>query len=71
MSKLRRTSHALLIALAITSGDQSIVVAESSSARSSGFPRMSRIGNELVFAWTQPDNPPRVRTAAGTLVNFQ
>jgi hypothetical protein len=30
-------------------------VAESSDARSSGFPRLLRVGNEVLFAWTGPD----------------
>ncbi len=42
-------------------------VAESSSARSSGFPRMTRIGNEVVFAWTQTGSPSRVRTLVAKL----
>jgi hypothetical protein len=35
----------------------------SSAARASGFPRMARAGNAVIFAWTQPDKPARVRTA--------
>jgi hypothetical protein len=35
----------------------------SSVARASGFPRAVRAGSEVVFAWTQPDKPSRVRTA--------
>ncbi len=35
----------------------------SSAARASGFPRATRAGNEVIFAWTQPDKPSRVRTA--------
>ena len=33
------------------------------ASRSSGFPRMERLGNELFFAWTEASKPPRVRTA--------
>jgi hypothetical protein len=40
-----------------------IVVASSAAARSSGFPRMVRSGDELVFAWTQPGDTARVRMA--------
>jgi len=32
--------------------DQSTVIAPAGTARSSGFPRMARSGNLLVFAWT-------------------
>ena len=39
------------------------VVADSSAARSSGFPRMKAAGGEVVFAWRDPAQPPRVRTA--------
>jgi hypothetical protein len=35
----------------------------SSAARASGFPRMARAGNAVIFVWTQPDKPSRVRTA--------
>ncbi|MEK6324903.1 MAG: hypothetical protein AABN33_24945 [Acidobacteriota bacterium] len=46
---------------------QAITVAESSAARASGFPQMSRAGNEIIFAWTDPGTPSRVRTAVGRL----
>jgi hypothetical protein len=36
-------------------------VAESADARSSGFPRLLRVGNEVLFAWTGPDG---IRVAA-------
>ncbi|MBW3571339.1 MAG: glycoside hydrolase [Gemmatimonadetes bacterium] len=38
-------------------------VAGSSSARSSGFPRMVPAGDDLVFAWTSPGAPSTVRAA--------
>ncbi len=48
-----------------------VVVARSSAARSSGFPRMVRSGNHLVFAWTDAgedrESPRRVRTAVTML----
>lgn len=44
-----------------------IVVASSAAARSSGFPRMVRSGDQLVFAWTQPGDTARVRMAAVSL----
>jgi hypothetical protein len=40
-----------------------VVVAETSGARASGFPRMERAGDEIVFAWTEPSDPSQVRTA--------
>jgi hypothetical protein len=40
-----------------------ITVANSAAARASGFPRMVRAGNEVVFAWTQPGDSARVRVA--------
>lgn len=47
---------------------QAITVAESSVARVSGFPQMARSGDEIVFAWTDPGTPSRVRTAVGRVV---
>jgi hypothetical protein len=41
----------------------STVVARSSGARASGFPRMVAAGDDLVFAWTEASTPARVRTA--------
>ena len=38
-------------------------VAESSASRSSGFPRLAVSGQEVVFAWSDSAEPPRVRTA--------
>lgn len=50
------------------SRDEAMTVAESNAARSSGFPQMARAGNEIIFAWTDPGSPSRVRTAAGRFV---
>ncbi|HKO99486.1 MAG TPA: sialidase family protein [Pyrinomonadaceae bacterium] len=41
----------------------SSVIAETSISRSSGFPRMARIGDEVHFAWTQFGKPSRIRMA--------
>jgi hypothetical protein len=38
-------------------------VARTSAARASGFPRMVRSGDRIVFAWTEAGKPSRVRTA--------
>jgi hypothetical protein len=40
-----------------------LTVADSSAARSSGFPRMVESGGEVVLAWRDAADPPRVRTA--------
>lgn len=45
----------------------SSVIAGSSAARTSGFPRMAPAGNALLFAWTQPGDDARVRTAIAQL----
>jgi hypothetical protein len=47
------------------SRDEAITVAASSAARASGFPQMALAGDKIVFAWTDPGNPSRVRTAVG------
>jgi len=39
-----------------------LLVADSSAARSAGFPRMERVGQEVVFAWTAPGEASQVRT---------
>jgi hypothetical protein len=44
-----------------------VVIANSSAARTSGFPRMVRYGNELVLAWTIPGDTARVRMASARL----
>jgi hypothetical protein len=46
---------------------KSITVAESSTARVSGFPQMACAGNEIMFAWTDPGTPSKVRIAVGRL----
>lgn len=42
-----------------------LVVATSSESRSSGFPQMTKSGNELIFAWTD-DAEKKVKTASLT-----
>jgi hypothetical protein len=42
-------------------------VATSSAARASGFPRMARIGNEIIFAWTEPGDPTQVKVSSAKL----
>ncbi len=47
------------------SRDEAITVAASGDARASGFTQMARSGDEIIFAWTDPGSPSRVRTAMG------
>lgn len=43
------------------------VIAKTDISRSSGFPRMARLGNEVHFAWTEFGKPSHIRTAKATL----
>lgn len=43
-----------------------LTVADTSSARSSGFPRMVESGGEVTVAWRDAAEPPRIRTAVLT-----
>ena len=43
------------------------IVAETNIVRSSGFPRIARMGNEVVFAWTVFGKPSLVSMAVATL----
>jgi len=45
----------------------SVAVSGIASGRSSGYPRMARRGDELLFAWTQTGEKPQVRTAIAQL----
>lgn len=49
------------------SAGPSLTVATSSAGRASGFPRMVRERQRIVFAWTQPGHPSQVRTAVADL----
>lgn len=46
---------------------QPIVVSGTSAERASGFPRMARTPAGVLFAWTEPGEPARVRVARLTL----
>lgn len=48
----------------------SITIAASSAARASGFPRMLRVGDEVIFAWTDPGESGGVRVTAARLRDF-
>lgn len=43
--------------------DPNLVVSTSNATRSSGFPRMTRIADGVMMAWTMPGQPSAVRTA--------
>jgi hypothetical protein len=45
----------------------SLAVSEIASGRSSGYPRLARRGNELLFAWVESGEKPQVRTAVARL----
>lgn len=47
--------------------DASSVVAATSAARASGFPRMARNGNAIYIAWTEAGHPSSIHTAVATL----
>ena len=47
----------------------SLAVSEIASGRSSGYPRLARRGNELIFAWTEPGERSQVRTAVARLAS--
>jgi hypothetical protein len=42
-------------------------LAATAAARASGFPRVARLGDTLLFAWTEPGETPVVRTAVAGL----
>ena len=48
-----------------------VVVASSAAARTSGFPRMIRAGDEIIFAWTQPGDSARIRMATARLAGAE
>lgn len=47
------------------------VIAKTDISRSSGFPRMARLGGEVHFAWTEFGKPSRVRTAAADVSSYK
>ena len=46
---------------------EALTVAEASPGRASGVPRMTRMGAEIFFAWTETGEPARVRVAIGKI----
>lgn len=47
------------------------MIARTDIARSSGFPRMALLGDEVHFAWTEFGKPSRVRTAVADVSRFK
>ncbi len=47
------------------------VIAQTDPSRSSGFPRMARLGDTVYFAWTQFGKPPQVKTATADVSAFR
>lgn len=47
------------------------VIARTDISRSSGFPRMARLGDEVHFAWTEFGKPSRVRTAVTDVAAYK
>jgi len=49
--------------------DAPLLVARTSGERASGFPRMVRVGGEVVFAWTSPGDAGGVRVRSARLTD--
>ena len=47
------------------------VIANTDISRSSGFPRMALLGDEVHFAWTEFGKPSRVRTAVANIAAYK
>lgn len=47
------------------------VIANTDISRSSGFPRMAQLGDEVHFAWTEFGKPSRVRTAVANIAAYK
>lgn len=47
------------------------VIANTDISRSSGFPRMALMGNEVHFAWTEFGKPSKVRTAVADVSQYR
>ena len=47
------------------------IIARTDISRSSGFPRMARLGDEVHFAWTEFGKPSHVRTAATNIAAYK
>jgi hypothetical protein len=71
VSWLERTEQAAEIRLRRVQADgrmsPATLVALTDAARASGFPRMARAGDRVVFAWTEPGAPRQVHVAAAAI----
>lgn len=47
------------------------VIAKTDISRSSGFPRMARLGDQVHFAWTEFGKPSYVRTAKANIARYR
>src|SRR6185503_18979978 len=47
------------------------VIAQTDISRSSGFPRMARLGDEILFAWTEFGKPSHVRMAVADVATYK
>ncbi len=47
----------------------SMTIAETNMQRASGFPRMARNEEEIIFAWTEAGEPSQVRTASAKITS--
>jgi len=46
-------------------------IAQTDISRSSGFPRMARLGDEVHFAWTEFGKPSRIRTGVADVAGYK
>ncbi len=51
--------------------DAPAVIAKTDISRSSGFPRMARLGDQVHFAWTEFGKPSYVRTATANIIAYK
>ena len=47
------------------------VIAKTDISRSSGFPRMARLGDQVLFAWTEFGKPSRIRMATADIAAYK
>lgn len=50
---------------------QASVIAQTDISRSSGFPRMARLGDQVHFAWTEFGKPAHIRTAVTDITAYK
>jgi hypothetical protein len=70
VSWLERSDTASIRVRHVTAGGAlgpATTIAMTSAARSSGFPRMVRAGDRVIFAWTEPGEPSRIHVASSAL----